>query len=243
MTFPRSPTPSSDRPAWHQRGRRALTERIGLKVTSLIIAVLLWLVVGARQPTEAYVRVRLDPQLDSALVLLDSAPHLRALVAGRAADIVKLSTTPPVVHRSIGGDAPDTLVLDVAPGDVRIPADLAEQIRVVDVVPRSVTLRFGTRASRRVAVVNDGRVQLRGDSSAQRATRIVFDPDTVHISGPRRTVRQFSAIHPAALTLAVGDTLPHVADLDTVGLGVRVTPAQVRVRLHPGGSTALTRAP
>ena len=37
-------------------------------------------------------------------------------------------------------------------------------------------------------------------------------------------------IRPNSLSIASGDTLPHVAELDTAGMGVRVEPAQVKVR-------------
>jgi hypothetical protein len=45
-------------------------------------------------------------------------------------------------------------------------------------------------------------------------------------------VRALRGISPDALTIAAGDTLPHVAELDTAGLGVRVSPAQVKVRVN-----------
>jgi hypothetical protein len=126
-----------------------LTERLGLKVTSLAIAVLLWVVIGARQPTESYVSVTVMPVLDSTLVLLGDPPHVRALVAGRAADIVRLATLSPVVRRTIDGDARDSIILHLMPGDVHIPAEMARDVRVLDLEPRSVTVRFATRSSRR----------------------------------------------------------------------------------------------
>jgi hypothetical protein len=208
-----------------------LAERLGLKATALTISVLLWFVVGARQPTESYVPVLVVPELDSSLVLLDGPPRMRALVAGRASDLAKLYAIPPVVRRTVSGDAPDTLVLDVSPGDVRIPVELKSDVRVIDVEPRSLTLRFETRASRRVAVVNGGRVSVGGGPA-----RVHFDPETVRITGPRRLVRTLPGISPSALTIAAGDTLPHVAELDTTGLGVRVSPGQVKVRVRGGTS-------
>lgn len=228
-------TPDQGAPAgregWRRHAQAMFAERLGLKATALIISVLLWLVVSARQPTESYVQVHVIPELDSSLVLLGEPPTVRALVAGRASDIAKLYAMAPVVRRTVSGDAPDTLVLDVAPGDVRIPADLKSDVRVIDVEPRSVMLRFEARTSRRVAVVNEGRVSVAG-----RATTVHFDPETVRITGPRRTVRALHGISPSALSIAAGDTLPHMAELDTIGLGVRVSPAQVKVRVR--GSTA-----
>jgi hypothetical protein len=210
-------------------------ERLGLKATALAISVLLWFVVGARQPTESYVPVHVTPELDSSLVLLGGPPVIRALVTGRASDLAKLYAIPPEVRRTVGGDAPDTLVLDVSPADVRIPVELKSAVRVLDVEPRSVMLRFETRASRRVAIVNGGQISVGGGKANVR-----FDPETVRITGPRRAVRALRSISPSALSIAAGDTLPHVAELDTAGLGVRVSPAQVKVkvRVAVGAATA-----
>jgi len=126
-----------------------LADRLVLKATALVIAVLLWFVISARQPTEGYVSVRVIPVFGSSRVLLGEPPEVRALVAGRAADIVKLHATPPIVRRTIDGAAPDTLVLELVPADVRLPAEMAGDVRVLELEPRSVTLRFATRASRR----------------------------------------------------------------------------------------------
>jgi YbbR domain-containing protein len=199
---------------------------------SLLMAALLWVVVGARQPTEGYVRVKVVPQLDSSLVMREGTPDLQALVAGRAADLVKLYATPLILQRTVGGDVPDTLMLDVTPSDVRVPPELSDAIRVLDVQPRSVMLRFETRATRRVPVVNDGRITVQSGSVTEPATDAEFDPPTVRVTGPRRIVRQLNGIRPYSLSINGRDTLTHVADLDTSGTGVRVSPAQVKVRLH-----------
>jgi hypothetical protein len=226
---------------WRRRLRELATERLGLKAIALLLALLLWLVVSARQPTESYVRVRMSPALDSTLVLLPGTTEVRALVAGRAADFVKLVTDPPIVRRSIGGDAPDTLVLDLTAADVHLPPELADHVRVLDVQPRSVTLRFETRASRRVPIVNDGRVVVLTDSSVRAGGDVVFEPRAVRVTGPRRAVRQLRGIRPYSLTIAMNDTMPHVADLDTTGTGVQVQPAQVKVQWR-GGPTSLRSA-
>jgi len=233
---------SATRTTWRLRLREIATERLGLKAIALLIAILLWLVVSARQPTETLVRVRVLPVLDSTLVLVAGTTEVHALVAGRAADLVKLTTEPPVVRRSVGGDAPDTLVLDLTVADVHVPPELADHVRVLDVQPRSITLRFETRASRRVPIVNDGRVVVGTDSSVPTSGDLVFDPKAVRITGPRRIVRRLSGIHPHALAIAMNDTMPHVADLDTTGIGVEVQPAQVKVQWR-GTATSMPVAP
>jgi len=179
------------------------------------------------------------PSLDSSLVLLDGTTEVRALVAGRAADLVKLVTSPPVVRRSVGGDVPDTLVLDVTPADVHLPTELADAVRVLDVQPRTVTLRFEARATRRVPIVNDGRVVVRSDSGVRASGELVFEPQAVRVTGPRRVVRRLRGIRPFSLSIAQRDTMPHVADLDTTGIGVQVQPAQVKVQLRGVTASAL----
>lgn len=211
-----------------------MTEHLGLKSTALLITVLIWLLVGARQPTEGFVPVSVTPVLDSSLVLLGDPPRLRALVAGSTADIVKLYATPPEIRRTVGGDVPDTLVLDLTPADVRLPPELTGAVRILDLQPRSVTLRFETKASRSVSVLNGGRIRVSFIGGAPAPARLRFEPETVLITGPRRIVRRLRGIYPTALSIMAGDTLPHVADLDTAGLGVTVAPAQVKVRAHAG---------
>ena len=228
-----TPYPPPIRPDWRRRLRDITTERLGLKAIALVLALLLWIVVSLRQPTEGYVRVRVTPVLDSSLVLIGAAPEVQALVSGRAADLVKLFSAPLALRRTVSGDVPDTLMLDLTPADVRVPAELAEVVHVLDVQPRAVMLRFESSVTRRVPVKNEGRVVVHADSVTAETTPthdLVFDPDWVRVTGPRRVVRQLRGIRPSSLTIAPGDTLPHIADLDTAGIGVRVEPAQVKVR-------------
>ena len=227
-----SPSGPSERRGWRDRLRSAFTQRLGLKATAIVLALLLWVIGSARQPTEGYVRVQVLPVLDSSLVLLDAPSPLEALVVGRAVDIAKLYANPPAVHRRIDGDAPDTLVLDVTPADVRLPAEFTNEVRILDVQPRSVTLRFGTRATRRVPVSSGGRILVRNGASVVAADHVDFEPAMVRVTGPRRLVRRVVSVHPFSLSIVRGDTLRHVADLDTTGLGVRLLPSQVRVLLR-----------
>ena len=229
-----TPYPPPIHPDWRRRLHDIAMERLGLKAVALVLALLLWIVVSLRQPTEGYVRVRVTPVLDSSLVLIGGAPEVQALVSGRAADLVKLYSMPLVLRRTVNSDAPDTLMLDLTPADVHVPAELSEVVHVLDVQPRAVTLRFESSVTRRVPVRNDGYVVVRAESvpsgGAALSQDFVFDPGWVRVTGPRRVVRQLRGVHPSSLSIAWGDTLPHLADLDTAGMGVRVEPTQVKVR-------------
>ena len=91
---------------WRRHLTAAFTEHLALKASAVLVAVVLWFVVAAREPTEELVNVRFAPQLDSALVLRDPNPVIRALVIGRANEILKLSNAPLVIRRPITSDAP-----------------------------------------------------------------------------------------------------------------------------------------
>ena len=126
----------------------AITDRLGLKVTALVLALMLWIIISARQPTEGLVDVHVVPVLDKSLALVDSPSTVRAQVYGRAVDIMKLYTTPPVLRLVVHGTSADTLVRDISPADVRISEALGGEVHVIDVQPRSVTLRVAPRVRR-----------------------------------------------------------------------------------------------
>ena len=126
----------------------ALTDRLGLKATALVLAIMLWIIVSARQPTEGYVDVRVIPVLDKSLVLTTSPTPVRAQVYGRAVDIVKLYTAPPVLRLVVRGTSSDTLVREISPSDVHLSSQIGNDVHILDVQPRSVVLHVGPRVRR-----------------------------------------------------------------------------------------------
>ena len=208
--------------------KAAFTERLGYKAAALFFAVVLWLVVSAEEPSEELVPVRLEAAFDTTRVLTTPRPAVRALVAGRARDLIKLYDTPPVVRRTVTDDAPDSVAIDLRPADVYIPPDIDAVVR--DVQPRSLVLVFDVTVSRRVPVTSAVRVVI--DSGAPQARRLTFlVPDSVTITGPRRAVNAVSTVRTVAQTVTVRDSAAFVVPLDVTSLanGVRVKPGEVRV--------------
>jgi hypothetical protein len=197
------------------------TENLALKASSLLLAMALWFVVGAREPTEDLTTVRFIPQLDSALVLRDPAPPIRALVVGRPSEILKLSNTPLLIRRPIPGDVPDTLEVALRASDIEIPEGV--EVIVREVQPRAMTLRFESTASRRVPV----RSALVMPAEAVGRARVAFDPESVTVMGPRRIVRALRAVLTVRDSVGL-DSIPRLVDLDTASLGVVVRPQQVK---------------
>jgi hypothetical protein len=199
-----------------------------LKATALVLAIVLWLIATAKEPATDFVPVRFNPALDSSVALLDPPPPIRALVAGRGEDLLKLYQTPLVITRAIANDVADTLAIDLSPADVRLPAGLENAIIVRDVQPRVLTLHFETSSTRHVPV----RSQVRGEPAGVPFS-VRFEPESVEVSGPRRAVQRVTHVQTMRASIPVGDSIPHLVDLDTAKLGARVKPAQVKVYVTP----------
>src|SRR5256885_7956025 len=184
-----SPLPNDDGsapravPNWRRGLAEAFTQRLALKGTALLLAIVLWFIVTAKEPNQDLVEVQFAPQLDSSLVLKDPPPPIHALVVGTPQELLKLFAHPLVIKRQIAANSPDTVVVDLSTSDVELPAGVDAIVRGVE--PRSVTLRFESTSSRVVPV--HSAVQVVADSlhpSPPVAVRL--DPERVEVSGPRQ---------------------------------------------------------
>jgi hypothetical protein len=225
MTGPPALRPQS---ALQRRLRAAFTVRLGLKATAVFIAVVLWFVINAKEPQLQLVPVRFTPVLDSSLVLRDPVPPLQAIVAGSPKELIKLTSNVPRIHRQITADSPDTLVIDLRPDDVTLPDGVDAVVR--DVQPRSVTLRFESMSSRKVPVRSAVDVATVGNPGP---VVLRFDPESVQVTGPRHILASISSVRTVRTIISFPDSLPHLIDIDTIGLNpaVRVRPAQVKAQL------------
>jgi hypothetical protein len=221
--------------------KAALTERLGYKAAALFFAVVLWLVVSAEEPSEELVPVRLEASFDSARILTGARPVIRALVAGRARDLIKLYDTPPVVRRVVTDDAPDSVAVDLRPVDVYIPPDVDAIVR--DVQPRSLVLVFDVTMSRRVPVANAVRVVVDSGPAAGRLRLTRMVPDSVTVTGPRRVVNAVSSVSTVDQTVTVRDSGAFVIPLDVKRLsaGLRVRPTEVRLLVQMPPLTRVAR--
>jgi hypothetical protein len=225
------------RAAWDRRVRSAFTERLELKTTAIVLAIVLWFMVSARETTEEIVGVRFAPQLDSSLALREPPRAISALVIGRRGELMELVANAPVIRRPIDDEVPDTLVIDLRPSDVELPPNV--EARVSDVQPRRVTLYFHSDLTRLVPVRAPPDS---GPDAPGRGSTIRFEPESVRVTGPRRAVARIAAVHPARQTFPAADSGTFLVRLDTAGRGVRVIPARVMAIVSPplNGSVAAT---
>lgn len=241
-----SPTPHNEGgagprpvPTWRRRLAEAFTQRLALKGTALLLAIVLWFIVTAKEPNQDLVEVQFAPQLDSSLVLKDPPPQIHALVVGTPQELLKLFAHPLVIKRQIAANSPDTVVVDLSTSDVELPAGIDAIVRGIE--PRSVTLRFESTSSRIVPV--HSAVQVVADSlhpSPPVAVRL--DPERVEVSGPRQRVLGVQYVATVRVAIPATDSLPHLVDIDTTRLGLRVRPSQVKVHLVPSTATTTSAA-
>jgi len=214
-------------------GVGAFSNQLGLKVTAVFMSVVLWFVVNAKEPDTTIIPVRFTPILDSSLVLREQLPQVQAWVAGAPRELLKLSSTLPMVRKEIPADSPDTLVIDLRPEDVMLPAGVDAVVR--DIAPRSITLRFESMWSRRVPVRSA--IDIATINGGANGVAALIDPMSVEVNGPRNIIARISFVRTIKTTIPYPDSLPHLVEIDTAALGpgVRVRPAQVRVSLTRGG--------
>jgi hypothetical protein len=206
-----------------------LTERLWLKIIAICLACLLWFIITGKEPTAKTVPVNFRPILDSTLVLRGSPPPIFASVQGIPSELLKLEGQTATIERQVNAQTSDTVIIDLSPDDVILPAGVYGT-QVTDISPRSIRLEFERTLTRQVPVRSGVRlVTVAGAPDPQ----IEIEPRRVEISGPRAAVAKVAFVRTDSTTIIASDSLPHQVGIDTTGLGVKVKPNQVRVRLLP----------
>jgi hypothetical protein len=107
---------------------------------ALLLASALWLVVGGEETTATWVPVRVSLTVDSAVTLSEPVAPVRAFVVGSRRDLFRLRQLPPVLHRAITDDTPDSVRIEVREQDLDMPP--GTQARITDLSPRLLTVHM-----------------------------------------------------------------------------------------------------
>ena len=209
------------------RIRPILFGNLGLKLASLLLALLLYGHVVTDQEREETVSIplRVAGLPDSLVASGDLPQRVNARVRGKWRDLIRLSLTPHGLPLDLAGVEPGQFRATITADDVQnraIPAELAKGIVVAEVLdPRTVDIRVEPRVEKRVRVV----ARIVGDPAAgyRRDGDPVATPDSVTVSGPASVVAGIDSL----VTLAV----------DIAGERARIQ-RQVDLVLEPGGLSA-----
>jgi YbbR domain-containing protein len=199
-----------------------------LKVTSLALAVLFWMMVSAqRSSVERGLRIPLELQnLPENLEMVDAPQEsVDVRVRGDADAIGRLVAGDLVASIDLGSAQPGRRLFHLSPDRVKVPF----AVEVTQVVPSAVAIRFEPSATRVVRV----QPSVEGDPAAGFiAGDTVSQPATVEVIGPESALRHVSE----AITEPVWVGGAKSAIRSTVPIGV----AEQGVRLKSVRSVTIT---
>jgi YbbR domain-containing protein len=168
--------------------RSRIFHNFGLKLLSLLLAVGLWLAVARDPVSEVAVNVPIEFQNipENLEINTESVPTTQVRVRGPARLIRQLRTNDVHVQVDLGNAKPGERTFDLTARQIRQPRDL----EVVQVIPSQFHISFDTRSTRQVEV----RPRVTGIfASGLRIAKIVADPSTILVMGPRTRVERLDA--------------------------------------------------
>ena len=203
----------------------------GLKMLSICIASLLWLVVAGERVVERVLRVPIELQnLPSELEIVSNPPDtVEVRVRGSSGTLSRMATGEVSAVIDLRAARTGRRLFHLTPGQVKTPYGL----ETVQVSPPTLTMEFETTGIRMV------RVQPTIDGAPARGFEVVSvrsEPEAVEVSGPESALKQLRE----AITepISVSDLETTVREVVTVG----VADASVRVRAPQTTTVTVTIA-
>lgn len=183
---------------------------VGLKLLSVMLAVMLWMVIAGEETVERGLRVPLElQQFPPGLELLGDVPTTADVrVRGAAGTLSRLSPGDVVAVVDLRGARSGERLFHLTPEQVRAPFG----VEVVQVTPSTVAVAFENAASRSVPI----RPAVEGRPAPGYVVgKITADPPQVDIVGPQSAVRRVAE----ALTepVSVAGAQRNVEETVTVG--------------------------
>jgi YbbR domain-containing protein len=183
----------------------------GLKLLSVAVAILLWMVISGEETVERGLRVPLELQQFPAELELKTEPPstVDVRLRGASGNLSRLSPADVVAVLDLRGARPGQRLFPLTPDQVRVPFG----VEVVQVTPATVALVFETTASKQVPVIPG----IEGKPAPGFVVgKWTVDPSAVDIVGPESSVKRATA----ALTepISVTGSRDRVRATVTVGL-------------------------
>jgi YbbR domain-containing protein len=199
----------------------------GLKLLSVGVAVLLWLVVAGEQTVERGLRVPLElQQFPEGLELEGEPPSLVDVrVRGASGALGRISAGDLVAVLDLHAARPGRRLYQLTPEQVRTPFD----VQVLQITPASIALEFESSLSRHVPVAPT----IEGEPAPGYIVgKVTVEPQMVEIVGPESAVKETAD----AITesISVNGAQQQVTESVTVGL------LDPMVRLKTAGQAIVT---
>jgi YbbR domain-containing protein len=182
----------------------------GLKLLSVGLAVMLWMIVSGEETVERGLRVPLEfQQFPPGLELQQEMPStIDVRVRGGSGTLSRLSPTDIVAVVDLHGARPGRQLFHLTADQVRVPFG----VEVAQLTPASIALVFESTASRQVAVAP----AVEGKPAPGFVIgKITSDPAVVEVIGPESAVKRVSEA--ITETIAITDANTTVRESVTVG--------------------------
>jgi YbbR domain-containing protein len=187
------------------RVRALLFENLGLKLASLLLALLLYAHVVTDQERESVVQIPIAAVglADSLTSLGELPPRVAVKVRGKWKDLIRLNVTRPFLTIDLAGAKPGRFQTMITAEDISrraIPPELARLVSVTEVLdPRSVDLAIEPKATRSLPV----RARVVGTPALGYVFADVpeVDPDSVRVMGPARLVQGIDTVYTVAVDI------------------------------------------
>jgi YbbR domain-containing protein len=232
------------------RIRGILFENLGLKIASVLLALLLYAHVVTDQEREQVVQIPLAAVglADTLTSVGQIPPRVAVKVRGKWKDLIRLSLTRPFLSIDLASARPGEFRTTITSEDISrraIPPELSRVVTVNEVLePRSVDLAIEPKATRSLPV----RARIVGTPALGYVLDRVPDvePESVRVMGPARLVQEIDTVYTQAVDITgerekiqrqVSLALPaNVANLET-------RRCVVTIRLAREDSDSLTDRP
>lgn len=198
---------------------------LALKLVSIVLAALLWLVVSGEQTVERVLRIPLEfTNIPAQLELVGETPTVVDVrVRGSSGTLGRLSSGEMAAVLDVRTPRPGQRLYHLTGSDVRTPFG----VDVVQVTPSSIALFFERSSAKTVPVVP----VLEGQpAEGYMVDKVTADPEKVEIVGPASSLKMLSS----AVTEAVSVEGATKSVVETVTVG----PADPAVRLRGPLTTA-----
>jgi len=212
------------------RIRDYLLRNLGLKIASLLLALLFYAHVVTDQQRESQVTVGVSlTGLADTLAIVGSPPSkVAVMVRGKWKDLIRLGLTNTSLSIDLAGASPGRFQRPISVEDVReraIPAELSRSLDVTEVLePRTIDITIDPKRSRAVWIIPRVVGSPAADFEISDAPDV--DPDSARVTGPASAVAGLDTLY----------TLP----VDITGEREKIQ-RQVPLDLGPNGLAAEPR--